>query len=176
MRPQPMPAGPDATLPPPLPRLDPITRLPILILFPHSRCNCRCLMCDIWRATTRAELAAAEVAGWLGEWRRLGVRRVVLSGGGVRNGLLWRLLEQQLGGVPLERTDAHGVPSDARKAMGFGVLAALTVDGVPANVPSATGAAGSRLLGSLTPGSSANWARCLAWMAAQTAPLAVAAE
>ena len=30
--------------------------------------------------------------------------------------------------------------------------------------------AGSRLLGSLTPGSSANWARCLSWMAAQLAP------
>jgi anhydro-N-acetylmuramic acid kinase len=102
--------------------------------------------------------------------------RVLLSGGGVRNGLLWRLLEQQLAGVPLDRTDRYGVPADARKALGFGVLAALTVDGVPANVPSATGAAGSRLLGSLTPGSSANWARCLAWMAAQTAPLAVVPE
>jgi len=94
MRPQPMPAGPDATLPPPLPRLDPITRLPILILFPHSRCNCRCLMCDIWRATTRAELAAAEVAGWLGEWRRLGVRRVVLSGGeALMHSHLWELCD-----------------------------------------------------------------------------------
>jgi anhydro-N-acetylmuramic acid kinase len=98
--------------------------------------------------------------------------RVFLSGGGVRNGLLWHLLEQQLGGTVLEKTDALGVPADARKALGFGILAGLTVDGVPASVPSATGAAGSRLLGSLTPGSSANWARCLAWMAAQTAPLA----
>jgi anhydro-N-acetylmuramic acid kinase len=99
--------------------------------------------------------------------------RVLLSGGGVRNGLLWHLLEQQLPGVVLEKTDSAGVPADSRKALGFGVLAALTVDGVPANVPSATGAAGTRLLGSLTPGSSTNWARCLAWMAAQTAPLAV---
>jgi anhydro-N-acetylmuramic acid kinase len=98
------------------------------------------------------------------------VDRVFLSGGGVRNGLLWHLLEQQLGGLPLARTDAAGVPADVRKALSFGLLAALTVDGVPANVPSATGAAGSRLLGSLTPGSSANWSRCLAWMAAQ-APL-----
>jgi anhydro-N-acetylmuramic acid kinase len=100
------------------------------------------------------------------------VHRVLLSGGGVRNGLLWRLLEEQLPGITLEKTDHHGVPAQARKAMSFGMLAALTVDGVPANVPSATGAAGARLLGNLTPGSSANWARCLAWMAAQTAPLA----
>ncbi|HXG11672.1 MAG TPA: anhydro-N-acetylmuramic acid kinase [Gemmataceae bacterium] len=97
--------------------------------------------------------------------------RVLLSGGGVRNGLLWHLLEQQLAGATLERTDGHGIPAEARKPVNFGILAALTVDGVPANVPSATGAAGSRLVGSLTPGSTANWARCLAWMAAaQPAP------
>jgi MoaA/NifB/PqqE/SkfB family radical SAM enzyme len=60
---------------------DPITRLPILILSPHSRCNCRCLMCDIWKDGARRELTAAEVAGWVEEWRRLGVREVVLSGG-----------------------------------------------------------------------------------------------
>ncbi len=98
------------------------------------------------------------------------VHRALLSGGGVRNGLLWHLLEQQLGGIPLARTDEAGVPGNLRKALSFGLLAALTVDGVPANVPSATGAAGSRLLGSLTPGSSPNWARVLAWMASQTAP------
>jgi anhydro-N-acetylmuramic acid kinase len=103
------------------------------------------------------------------------IDRVLLSGGGVRNGLLWHLLEQGLGGVPVQRTDEAGVPADARKALAFGLLAALTLDGVPANVPSATGAAGSRLLGSLTPGSSANWARCVAWMATQTAPLVPAA-
>jgi anhydro-N-acetylmuramic acid kinase len=55
-------------------------------------------------------------------------------------------------------------------------LAALTLDGVPGNVPSATGAAGSRLLGSLTPGSSSNWARALSWMAAQVAPPALALD
>ncbi len=98
--------------------------------------------------------------------------RVLLSGGGTRNGLLWHLLEQELAGAVLEKTDSVGVPAEARKALGFGVLAALTVDGVPANVASATGATGARLLGSLTPGSSANWARCLAWMATKTAPLA----
>ena len=40
-------------------------------------------------------------------------QRVILSGGGTRNGLLWHLLEQQLGGVTLERTDRHGIPADA---------------------------------------------------------------
>jgi anhydro-N-acetylmuramic acid kinase len=104
------------------------------------------------------------------------LQRVLLSGGGIRNGFLWHLLEQQLATIPLEKTDQHGVPSDARKAIESALLAAFTVDGVPANLPAVTGAAGSRLLGNLTPGSSANWARCLAWMAAQTAPLAVEQE
>jgi anhydro-N-acetylmuramic acid kinase len=100
------------------------------------------------------------------------IGRVLLSGGGVRNGLLWHLLEQQLAGIPLARTDEAGVPADLRKPLSAGLLAALTLDGVPANAPSATGAAGSRLLGSLTPGSTANWARCLQWMAQQTVPVA----
>lgn len=102
-------------------------------------------------------------------------QRVLFSGGGVKNGLLWRLLEQHLAPAPVERIDTHGVPAEARKAIAFAGLAALTLDGVPANFPSVTGAQGPRLLGSVTPGSSANWARCLAWMAAQTAPWRLAA-
>jgi anhydro-N-acetylmuramic acid kinase len=101
--------------------------------------------------------------------------RVLLSGGGVRNGLLWRLFEQNLGHTPLERIDRHGIPVDARKAVAYAGLAAMTLDGVPANVTSVTGASGPRLLGSITPGSTANWAHCLAWMATQTAPHTLAA-
>ena len=102
-------------------------------------------------------------------------QRVLLSGGGVRNGLLWRLLEQHLAPLPVEKIDAYGIPAEARKAVAFAGLAALTMDGVPVNLPSATGAAGPRLLGSFTPGSSTNWAHCLAWMAAQTRPWTSAA-
>jgi anhydro-N-acetylmuramic acid kinase len=95
--------------------------------------------------------------------------RFLLSGGGVRNGLLWQLLAHQLGAAALTRTDEVGVPASARKAVNFALLAGLTLDGVPANVPAATGAAGSRLLGSLTPGTADNWTRCLAWMGSQAA-------
>lgn len=101
------------------------------------------------------------------------IHRVMLSGGGARNGFLWQLLQQQWADWPLERTDSYGIPADAHEAAAYGVLAALVIDGVPSNLPALTGAAGCRLLGSLTPGSSVNWARCLAWMAAQTASLAV---
>lgn len=103
------------------------------------------------------------------------IQRILLSGGGVRNGLLWRLLEQNLEQIPVERIDQHGMSPDARKAVAFAGLAALTLDGVSANLPSATGASGSRLLGTVTPGSPANWARCLTWMASQASPLNLAA-
>ena len=94
LHPQPTPVRPDMALPPPLPRIDPITHLPILILFPHSRCNCRCLMCDIWRATTKTEIAPDDVARWIDEWRSLGVRRVVLSGGeALLHSRLWELCD-----------------------------------------------------------------------------------
>jgi len=81
LAPAPRPPRPDTVGAPPLPRADPIARLPILILFPHSRCNCRCLMCDIWREKRKDELSAEDVQRWLPEWRALGVERVVLSGG-----------------------------------------------------------------------------------------------
>lgn len=78
----------------PLPRIDPIARLPILILFPHSRCNCRCLMCDIWKGTTKAELGVDDVAKWVDGWRALGVQRVVLSGGeALMHSNLWQLCD-----------------------------------------------------------------------------------
>jgi anhydro-N-acetylmuramic acid kinase len=99
----------------------------------------------------------------------IGLSRILLSGGGTRNGLLRRLLEHQLSDAQvLELIDAAGVPWHSRKAVAAALLAALTLDGVPANLCQTTGASGSRLLGSFTPGSSANWARCLVWMASQT--------
>jgi radical SAM protein with 4Fe4S-binding SPASM domain len=77
-----------------LPRPEPIVELPILILFPHSRCNCRCLMCDIWRDTAKREIATEEVAAWAPEWRRLGVRQVALSGGeALLHSDLWALCD-----------------------------------------------------------------------------------
>jgi anhydro-N-acetylmuramic acid kinase len=105
-------------------------------------------------------------------WRWLAkgptVPTIWLSGGGTRNGLFWRLLEQDLPGVSLRRLDELGVPCQVRQAAGAAVLAAMALDGIPASSPAATGAVG-RLLGQVTPGEPRNWARCLRWMAEQSA-------
>src|SRR5688572_3148274 len=58
-----------------------IEELPILILYPHSRCNCRCLMCDIWKIDTIKELSVADLEHHAGDIEALAVRWVVFSGG-----------------------------------------------------------------------------------------------
>lgn len=56
--------------------------LPVLVLMPHSRCNCRCVMCDIWKANRSGrELTAQDLSRHLHSVKRLRVQRVVLSGG-----------------------------------------------------------------------------------------------
>jgi len=59
-----------------------LDRLPILVLEPHNRCNCRCVMCDIWRANAHGrELSEADLAPHIEDLRSLGVRWITLSGG-----------------------------------------------------------------------------------------------
>ncbi|MHB1938213.1 MAG: radical SAM protein [Acidobacteriaceae bacterium] len=58
-----------------------LTELPILVLNVHSRCNCRCVMCDIWKRETSADIKAVDLERHRASLRKLGVRHVVLSGG-----------------------------------------------------------------------------------------------
>ena len=93
LSPMPVPGVADSTLVAPA-RSHTVTNMPVLILYPHSRCNCRCLMCDIWRGTGRDQIGADEVAAWVSEWRSLGVERVVLSGGeALLHSDLWTLCD-----------------------------------------------------------------------------------
>jgi Fe-coproporphyrin III synthase len=58
-----------------------IQALPILVLFPHNRCNCRCMMCDIWRIREVRNIRVEDLQPHVESLRRLGVRWVVFSGG-----------------------------------------------------------------------------------------------
>jgi anhydro-N-acetylmuramic acid kinase len=89
---------------------------------------------------------------------------LVVGGGGVHNGFLIRLIGERFTGVPIRHSDEFGLPVDAKEAIAFAILASLTLDGIAGNVPSATGAQGPRILGTLTPGSPANWRRVVEWL------------
>jgi len=58
-----------------------LKRLPILILSPHSRCNCRCVMCDIWKKPDTDEISAQDLERHIISLEGMGVEWVVFSGG-----------------------------------------------------------------------------------------------
>ncbi len=59
-----------------------ISALPIVILMPHSACNCRCVMCDIWKGNQQLkQLTSADISGLIGSLKGFGTRQIVLSGG-----------------------------------------------------------------------------------------------
>jgi len=77
-------------------------------------------------------------------------QRIIVGGGGVRNAFLMERLRASLAPSVLATHEDFGIPSQAKEAIAFAILAAATINDIPANVPSATGAAGSRRLGSIT--------------------------
>jgi MoaA/NifB/PqqE/SkfB family radical SAM enzyme len=61
---------------------DKISSLPIVILMPHSSCNCRCVMCDIWKGNHNLkQLEEADIKNLLTTLKKLHTQQVVMSGG-----------------------------------------------------------------------------------------------
>jgi MoaA/NifB/PqqE/SkfB family radical SAM enzyme len=57
-------------------------QMPVLVLMPHSRCNCRCVMCDIWKAKqNKQEISVDDLQKHIGEFKKMKVKEVALSGG-----------------------------------------------------------------------------------------------
>ena len=49
---------------------------------PHSRCNCRCVMCDIWKGNNNIkQLEEADIQKMFESMRKLNTKLVVMSGG-----------------------------------------------------------------------------------------------
>lgn len=76
---------------------------------------------------------------------------VVVCGGGALNGDLMRRLGEQLPGVRVGRSDAHGLDVMQVEAAAFAWLAWTHVNRLAGNVPAVTGARGPRVLGGLYP-------------------------
>jgi anhydro-N-acetylmuramic acid kinase len=86
------------------------------------------------------------------EIRRHRLETVVVSGGGVRNPALIDMLCERAPEARILPSDELGVPADAKEAIAFSLFGWLTAHGLPATVPSCTGASGPRILGTITPG------------------------
>jgi Fe-coproporphyrin III synthase len=61
---------------------DLVKALPVVILMPHSACNCRCVMCDIWKDNKNLKrLTEEDISGLLDSLKKLGTQQVLMSGG-----------------------------------------------------------------------------------------------
>ena len=102
---------------------------------------------------TLVELTAVTIARAVAP---LGARRVVASGGGIRNPLLRARLAAHLGPVPLLDADQLGIPADGKEALLIALLGHHGAHGLPGTLalPDGTAHTGARapvVLGSLTP-------------------------
>jgi len=58
-----------------------IRDLPVVVISPHNQCNCRCVMCDIWRIRKPQQITPDALERQLTSIRELNVRWMVFSGG-----------------------------------------------------------------------------------------------
>lgn len=80
------------------------------------------------------------------------VDRILVCGGGVHNGELMRRLQAEAGdSVPVGSTAELGIDPDFVEAACFAWMAAQTLDGSTANLPSVTGARRAVILGGIYP-------------------------
>jgi anhydro-N-acetylmuramic acid kinase len=102
---------------------------------------------------TLTELTAWSIADAYRRWViPRGVEEAVLTGGGALNPTLVGRITELLDPLPIRDSSRLGVDPEAKEALAFAALAWAHLRGIPANVPTATGASGPRVLGSYTPG------------------------
>jgi anhydro-N-acetylmuramic acid kinase len=103
---------------------------------------------------TATALTARSIAGALQRFvlpRQKSYRELIVSGGGANNSTLLAMLRNELGPLKIELrlSDEFGVPTEAKEAVAFSVLAHETWHHRPSNIPSATGAKRPAILGKI---------------------------
>jgi len=78
------------------------------------------------------------------------IRQLIVSGGGAHNPLILAQLSAALPDIEVLPSGRLGVPEDAKEAFAFALIAYETFYQRPANLPSATGARGSAILGKIS--------------------------
>lgn len=84
------------------------------------------------------------------------ITSVIVSGGGVHNRTLMRMLAEQMPKSAVIPSDQFGLPSDAKEAICFAVLANEAICQTPANIPSVTGATRQVICGAIRVGTRAS--------------------
>jgi len=77
------------------------------------------------------------------------ISEILISGGGLRNSTLMEFLRQRFYPIVVKSVEDLGLMSDAKEAIAFAILANETIHGNPGNVPGATGASCSVVLGKI---------------------------
>lgn len=78
------------------------------------------------------------------------VDEIILCGGGSKNRFLVKLLSGLLSPTEINPIEKYGIPSQAKEALSFAVLANETLSGRAGNIPCATGAEKRVVLGKIT--------------------------
>ncbi|WP_312982353.1 anhydro-N-acetylmuramic acid kinase [Atlantibacter sp.] len=86
-----------------------------------------------------------------------GCERVLVCGGGGRNPLVMSRLSSLLPGTEVTTTDDAGISGDDMEALAFAWLAWRTLNGLPGNLPSVTGASKATVLGAVFPANVLNY-------------------
>ncbi|HEY4716025.1 MAG TPA: anhydro-N-acetylmuramic acid kinase [bacterium] len=76
--------------------------------------------------------------------------KLVVTGGGVKNRLLMDLMKKRFYPLPVKTFEDYSLNSDSAEALAFSLLAYLTYNGLPGNIPSATGAEMPAVLGKIS--------------------------
>ena len=84
--------------------------------------------------------------------KRGAYQELIVSGGGANNPTLMAMLRNELAPleIALRFSDEFGVPTEAKEAVAFAVMAYETWHRRPSNVPSATGAKRAAILGKIS--------------------------
>ncbi len=82
--------------------------------------------------------------------RQYNIHEIIIAGGGSRNPYLVSILKEVFKPIEIKPSEAYGIPSQAKEAMSFAILANETLSGNPSNLPRVTGATGRVILGKIT--------------------------
>lgn len=99
---------------------------------------------------TLTELTVRTVADAI---RAEGADTLVVSGGGSRNPVMLEGIRRALPDTRVILSDEVGAPAGDKEAIAFGLIGWCSAHGLPGTVPGGTGARGTRILGTFTPGS-----------------------